>query len=98
MIHLIIKKSALILSDNIILSLSQNHKTRDKTNYRVNLLYIYLDSQLNFRENIDYINSKAVKTTGFLRKFTSEFKDCDVIAVATHRLYHRAYLTFKISR
>ena len=39
-------------------------------------LGVSVDSQLNFREHIDYINSKAIKTIEFLRIFTS---DCNVI-------------------
>ena len=42
-------------------------------------LDVVLHSQLKFRDHIEYVNAKAVRTIGFLIKFTSDFKKFDVI-------------------
>ena len=39
-------------------------------------LGVLIDSQLNHREHIEHICSKARKIIGFIQRTTAEFKDC----------------------
>ena len=58
------------------------YKISDVQIYRVNSikdLGVYLDSNLKYLGQFDYICSKALRNFGFLKKFTFHFKNCFVI-------------------